>query len=37
MDPERIATLTIQVKATAARISRMPGSPSMHGADGRAA
>jgi hypothetical protein len=37
MDPERIAALTMQVKTTAARISRMLGSPSMHGADGRAA
>ena len=30
MEPERIALLTPQVKATAARISRMLGSPSMH-------
>lgn len=37
MDPERITALTTLVKATAARISRMLGSPSMHGADTRAA
>ncbi len=37
MDPERIAALTKLVGATAARISRMLGSPSMHGAQTRAA
>jgi DNA-binding IclR family transcriptional regulator len=37
MDSERIVALTKLVKATAARISRMLGSPSMHGAGTRAA
>jgi DNA-binding IclR family transcriptional regulator len=37
MDAERIAALTRLVKAAAARISRMLGSPSMHGTDTRAA
>jgi IclR family acetate operon transcriptional repressor len=37
MDPERIALLTPQVKTIAARISRMLGSPSMHGQTNNAA
>jgi DNA-binding IclR family transcriptional regulator len=37
MDPERIAALTPLVKTTAARISRMLGSPSMHDSHTRAA
>ena len=37
MDPSRIATLIPLVKATAARISRMLGSPSMHDGATRAA
>jgi hypothetical protein len=37
MDPERIVALTKLVKAAAARISRMLGSPSMHGAGTQAA
>ena len=37
MDPQRIATLTPLIKATAARISRMLGSPSMRDGAPRAA
>jgi hypothetical protein len=37
MDPERVTELTKLIKTAAARISRMLGSPSMHGADTRAA